>query len=318
MKGRELCFLGAGVLLGAATWASWTWISGTTEPAVHSGPSRDAGAASVVGGTRIPRPAPSPADSPRSTTPICDGRDPPREEVASGDSLSSLQAEVARLASNQGPASGTAAEKRPGFAGSPYARMDSALLAELRAAAEKEVAPLLEAWRTAATGPDRGAAMVRLSMPLHRLLATGGGLEHLSLLEESAERGETAEERRRAVIATHTLWQPQVVDFLLARTRSPHADVRFYAVEGLAWVRGAEETRAIDAVEAALEDADADVRSAAATSLAVVVADPARADAILRRLARETDPGAGRSLEAAVRRLDPANGADRVKVATGK
>ena len=150
-------------------------------------------------------------------------------------------------------------------------------------------------------------------MPMFRLLAAGGSTEHLLVLEEAAERGETGVERKWAVIATHRLPQAPVVDFLLARARSPHREVRLYAVEGLAWVRGEEKERAVEGVVRGLEDDDASVRGIAAVSLGVIVAEPARAEEILARLGRETDPVAAREMAAAVLQLDPAGGKERVR-----
>lgn len=188
-------------------------------------------------------------------------------------------------------------------------------LAAEREKAAREVAPLLDRWRAAAPGEERAAAMKELAMPMFRLLDAGGPAEHLLVLEESAEGGETAAERKWAVIAAHRLGQSPAVDFLLARARSPHVEVRFYGVEGLAWVRGEERDRAVEGVVAGLEDPDPSVRGIAATSLGLIVADPARAEAILGRLARETDPGAAEAMTRAVLRLDPANGKDRVRAA---
>jgi HEAT repeat protein len=188
-------------------------------------------------------------------------------------------------------------------------------LAAEREKAAGEVAPLLERWRAAAPGEERAAAMKELAMPLFRLLDAGGPEEHLLVLEESAERGETAAERKWAVIAAHRLGRAPAVDFLLARTRSPHPEVRFYGVEGLAWVKGEERARAVEGVVAGLEDPEPPVRGIAALSLGLIVADPARAEAILERLGRETDPGAAEAMKQAVLRLDPVNGRDRVRAA---
>jgi hypothetical protein len=191
-------------------------------------------------------------------------------------------------------------------------REDPAALREEHARA---VEPLLARWRAAAPGAERAAAMRRLAVPLFHLLEAGGSTEHLVTLEESAERGETAAERKWAMIATHRLGQPAVVDFLLARARSPHVEVRFYAVEGLAWVRGAEGPRAVEGVAGGLEDPDPMVRRIAAVSLGTIVGDPARAEAILAALGREIDAGAAAAMEGAVLRLDPERGRDRVAAA---
>ncbi len=196
--------------------------------------------------------------------------------------------------------------------GEPPAIADPGESDRAREGAAAAVAPLLDRWRVAAPGEERAAAMKALALPLFRLLDAGGSTEHLSVLEESAERGESGSERRWAVIATHRLRRPEAVDFLLARARSPHAEVRFYAVEGLAWVRGEEARRAVEGVVQGMEDPDPGVRGIAALSLGAIVADPDRAGAILDRLARETDDGAAKAMALAVETLDPKEGKARV------
>jgi hypothetical protein len=158
--------------------------------------------------------------------------------------------------------------------------------------------------------------MQALSTPLRRLLETGGGTEHWALLEESADRGETFRERKWAVVAAHGVAGTRAVDFLLGRMASPDPRVRFYAVEGLAWVRGAERTRALEGVLRGLDDVDPAVRAIAATVLAVVAKEPPRAEAVLDRLRRETDAKAAGAMATAVLRMDPGGGAVRVRAAT--
>jgi len=187
--------------------------------------------------------------------------------------------------------------------------------AENLAEAERLAAPLLDGWRQAAPGAERASAMRALLGPVRRLLEAGGAAENLAVLEESAERGASAAERRWAVIATHTVSRSDVVDFLLARAASPHPEVRFYAVEGLAWVRGDDRPRAVEGVVRGLEDADPTVREIAAISLGTLVADPANAEAILARLSREDSPRAAQGMAVAVLRLDSTRGRDRVAAA---
>jgi len=193
--------------------------------------------------------------------------------------------------------------------------MPEKILAELREAARLELEPLLEKFRAAEPGPERAKILEKMMGPLNRFMATGGGFEHLALLGESAEHGETRAERKSAVITTHTLWQPEVIDWLEERAKSPHDEVRFYAVEGFAWTEGEERPRALENLVRGLEDRSYRVRAIAATCLGTVVADPARIPDLLTRLGREEDPRVVRTIVQAVLRLDPAGGADRVRSA---
>jgi len=283
----------AGAAAGAA-FALWAAVPGAVDVRRAEGsgpaPSPEVPPPAIRAPAVVVLPAPAPAPTPVAG----DGREIERRTL-------DLEVEAQRLllARREGRDSAEGAEDR----------------AADRERAALEVAPLLDRWRAAAPGEERAAAMKDLAMPLFRLLEAGGPAEHLLVLEESAERGETTAERKWAVIAAHRLGQAPAVDFLLARARSPHPEVRFYGVEGLAWVKGEERDRAVEGVVAGLEDPEPTVRGIAATSLGLIVADPARAEAILSRLGRETDPGAAEAMARAVLRLDPVNGKERVRAA---
>lgn len=202
-----------------------------------------------------------------------------------------------------------------GYRRSGYREMPERLRAELRENARKELEPLLDEFRDAGPGPERAGILRRLMRPLREFMACGGGLDLLGLLGESAENGATRDERKCAVIATHTLWQAEVVDWLEERAKSPHDEVRFYAVEGFAWTEGEERPRALENLVRGLEDPAFGVRAIAATSLGLVVADPGNIPALVARLGREEDPRVVRALVGAVLRLDPAGGAARARSA---
>jgi hypothetical protein len=220
--------------------------------------------------------------------------------------LGLLKAELARASEVSGAGRGGR------FGGHPLRGVSQSTLDDLRSDYELDVRPLLDRWTRARAGEERAEAMAALHMPLGRLLAVGGSAEHYRVLEEAAERGETSRERKAAMIAVHTLWQAPAVDFLLARLRSPHPEVRLYAAEGLAWVRGDEEARARQGVRDAIEDADAGVRRMAAHCFAVLVADPVEVDLLLERMLREGEASVAISIDAAVRILDPGTGTKRV------
>ena len=258
-------------------------------------------------GATVPRP-PEDAGGP----PIAAGPGPDARGLslqALGFQMRTLDLELVRMQTKKGGGSAAANSGTP---------PDPANNASELAGAEKEAAPLIEKWRKAAPGKERAAAMDELTGPMFRLLAAGGSPENLVLLEESAERGETTEERSRAVIAAHRVERAEVVDYLLARTRSPNEDVRFYAVEGLAWVRGAERARALEGVAIGLQDSLPRIRAVAAMSLGSIAGDPRMADALLARIPVEPDPKVLASMERAVRDRDPKNGAERVKAAEGR
>jgi hypothetical protein len=259
-------------------------------------------------GAREAEAAPAPPD-PSADRARSPGDDP---DLALLEALDSLLARPAGASSGGTPG---APERRRGFRESGLRILDERSRTEMRETAWKELEPLLAEFRAAGPGLARADLLQRMSIHLKVYLACGGSLEYLDLLAESAENGATPDERQRAVICVHTLWQPQVVDFLEARARSERREVRFYAVEGFAWVSGDERPRAIANLVRGLEDADAGVRGIAAVSLAVVVADPAHVPALVGRLVREEDPRAARAIARSVLELDPAGGAAAVRTA---
>ena len=245
--------------------------------------------------------------------------DPEPAPLAGEDAAAAL---ADRMGSLLAPLAGAPAGTEPftarrgrGYRESGLRILDERSRREFREAAWKELEPLLEEFRAAGPGPERAGILQRMSVHLRHWLACGGGFEHLGLLAESAENGATIAERKRAVIAVHTLWQPEIVDFLEARAASPHPEVRFYAVEGFAWVTGEERPRALANLLRGLEDPDGEVRAVAALSLGMVVADPAHAPALVGRLVREEDPGAARTIVRAVLDLDPEGGEELVRSA---
>ena len=180
------------------------------------------------------------------------------------------------------------------------------------AEARRKLDPVLAAYRAAPAGPERGR-LLREAVPfLQDFMAAGGGFEHLPLLEGAAEEGETAAERSAAVIALHRLWQAEAVDFLLARTRSLHAGVRIHGFEGLLWVTGEEQERALQGALPGLEDVEARVRGVVAASLPAVHRNPEHAALLLDRLRREEDPAVAEALARGVLKLDPEGGKERV------
>ncbi len=310
MGRRDLMLLTAGLLAGAALGLMAPGHGERESVSTTRAPVRPS-RVDALPEAGTPASAPAPSHGPTV---------PPSVEPAAGRkaepdaALAAIDGDLDLLRSLPG-LEGAAGKEGRGFRGNAFAGKDPASLADLREEAAKEVERLLDRWRLALPGAERAEAMKALRDPMRRLLETGGSMEHLLILEESAERGETPAERRWAVIATHTLWQPEAVDFLLARARSPHVEVRFYAVEGLAWVRGDDQARAMEGVIRGLEDGDAGVRGIAAASLGAIAADPDRAVAILDRLDRETDPDAARAMARAVLRLDRERGRERLEVA---
>ncbi|HEU4395218.1 MAG TPA: HEAT repeat domain-containing protein [Planctomycetota bacterium] len=262
-------------------------------------------------------PVPDPVASPAPPDPARPGSSGPREPEPESDAALA-EALGTLLDSPAGQPPGAA----PGAAGRVRGYRESGLRIlgersrrEIREAAWKELEPLLAEFRAAGPGSERAEILKRMSVHLRLYLGCGGSLEYLGLLAESAESGATHDERKRAVIAVHTLWQPEIVDFLEARAASPHREVRFYAVEGFAWVTGDERPRALANLVRGLEDPDGGVRAVAALSLGMVVADPAHAPALVGRLVREEDPGAARTIVRAVLELDPEGGEALVRTA---
>lgn len=250
-----------------------------------------------------------PAEPPAAASAPVPAADPADELAARLDALLHSRPDAP-----SGSTPGDAGRAR-GYGGSGLRILDERSRGEFREAAWKELEPLLAEFRAAEPGPARAEILQRMSVHLRHYLGCGGSLEYLDLLKESAENGATHDERKRAVIAVHTLWQPEVVDFLEARAASPHREVRFYAVEGFAWVTGDERPRALVNLVRGLEDPDGGVRAVAALSLGMVVADPAHAPALVGRLVREEDPGAARTIVRAVLELDPEGGEALVRTA---
>lgn len=304
VKAREMAFLAVGLGVGSAISA---WLAGGGVPPDAPAQARVPEVRPAVRREDPPPVPPAPQPLPAAPAAAAEPASPAPSPGELEKSLAAIEIDI--LDRELQALGGSAAPKASpgGYAGNPFAGKDPSALAELREEAERKVEELLERWRAAAPGKDRAAAMRDLRDPMRRLLETGGSMDYLRPLEEAAERGETAAERGSAMIATHTLWQPEVVDFLLARARSPHPEVRLYAVEGLAWVRGAEAARASEGVLAGIEDADPKVRAMAAASIAVIERRADRAAAIRDRIAREEDPGARKSMEEALRRLEAAN-----------
>jgi hypothetical protein len=186
--------------------------------------------------------------------------------------------------------------------------IDPALLDDIRDPAELKLDEVLEKHRSAATPEERLAALRQISVPLHAFLGAGGEARHLPYLAEVAENAATAKERKEALIAVHALSRTEVVDYLLDRTRSPHPDVRFYAYEGLCWVRGRERDRALEGALRGLEDPDGDVRGITAAGIALIAKDERKRGAIVDRLRRETDGWVAATMANAVLKGDPVGG----------
>lgn len=307
MRTRDLwlVLLGAAFGVVAARLAAGERTGGPIQAPEPSGIPRTSSEPPVGGSPVAP---PSPGEAPPTEAP-----DPVAGPGASALAMKALSLELEMHRIHLDARGVPRPTARTGYAGNPHAGRTTGEMAEDREKAEREVLPLLEKWRAARPGAERASAMKDLSVPMFHLLETGGSMENLLVLEESAERGETAEERRLAVITAHRLWQAPVVDFLQARAQSPHREVRLFAVEGLAWVRGAEADRAREGLIRGLTDPDPGVRGMAATSIGVIVADPSLAETILENLGRETDRMAAMSMALAILELDPAQGKARVE-----
>lgn len=169
---------------------------------------------------------------------------------------------------------------------------------------------------SALTAAAREKAIRRFSVAHARYVMLTDDLGFLPYLRSVAMSSHSATERGRAVIALHRLGAAPVVDLLIELTRSPHAEVRVYAAEGLAWVRGEQSGRARKHLLALFEHEDPEVRSTAILSWAVVVRDPDVIEPLLQRLAAEEDPMVLESIVRGIVQLDAKRGRSALEHAT--
>lgn len=139
-----------------------------------------------------------------------------------------------------------------------------------------ELRPLLALYCDEPPGEGRAELLWEMSEPLRRFMERGGGLEPLAFLAAAAEEGATWRERRTAFEALPDGAGEEVVDWLLDRARSRHAEVRERALGELACTAGEARPRAWAAVARGLEDPDPVVRTAAARLLEHVIVDARR------------------------------------------
>jgi hypothetical protein len=167
-----------------------------------------------------------------------------------------------------------------------------------------ELARLRARFSDATSTDQRIAALSDFTLTHQLYVRYGGGLENLDFLKGIVAKEQSAELRRLAVIACHSLSRKEIVDALIDWQHSSHKEVRYYAAEGLAWVRGAESARAHGAMVAMLDDEEASVRTVTAVALAIVVKDPGDVPALSTRLTREVDPVVIEALKNAIQRLE--------------
>lgn len=168
------------------------------------------------------------------------------------------------------------------------------------------------AFDLAATDEERRQALSKFTAPHQLYVRYGGGLENLEFLRRVVSTDSSPQVRQLAVIACHSLSAAEVVDVLIEWLASPHEEVRFYAAEGLAWVRGSEFRRAHAAMVGMLGDSDVDVRQITALSLGLVTKRAEDVPALLRRLEVESDPSVISAIDRSVVALDPARGQARL------
>ena len=206
-------------------------------------------------------------------------------------------------------------EESGGYRENPMRGMKEAVRAEIRRSEGLRLRELMKRHEAADTPEARTTLMEEISPIFRSYGAAGGDLEPLAFLERVARGGAARRERNCAVIAVHTLWQREVVDYLLRMAELPDESVRFYAVEGLAWVTGEERPRAVERLVTGMDDAVANIRGSAALALAIVVGDAAHVPDILSRLARESDPATAKHMAFAILKLDPGGGRARIGTA---
>ena len=165
---------------------------------------------------------------------------------------------------------------------------------------------LLGRYRAMNPGPEREALLRDLTSRHHRYfwLEKRGDASFAPAFMQIAETASTSVERREAIIALHGLSAESVVDWYIRSANHPDPQVRFYAVEGLAWVReGPAVPRARSALRDALSHEDSRVRGIAVACMAAVTKDPAEIPALEAAQRAETDPDVRRGIETALRRL---------------
>ena len=169
-------------------------------------------------------------------------------------------------------------------------------------------------YRSLPAGAEREGVIREISDQFRMVVMATGVVARLEFLEDVALHSTSNFERSRAVIACHQLGTPEVVSFLQRMMDAPNTTVRSCAVEGMAWVRGAEVPRARKLLVGGLKHRDAGVRASAALSIAAV-RDKTLFDDLVTAITRESDPDAAESLIVACEKLDPTRVSDASQAA---
>lgn len=193
-------------------------------------------------------------------------------------------------------AEGTASRPERGHGRTSPASVQELLKLDPKDRSYETMQRLLDAYKSSDSGSDREAILAQLATRHRLYVDETGDVQFVDFIYNVAAASPSARERSDASIALHTLSHPRVVDALIRLIDSAHSKSRFYAAEGLAWVRGDERDRALKSLRAAIHHADPAVRGIAALSLAVVARDADAVPHMIERLRSEPLPEVSESL----------------------